>query len=355
MADGPGGEKTEKATPKRRSDERKKGNVFTSKDVATVVSLVVMFYVLKLLGANILSILKETLIYMIEYSANVKEITDANIGEFGLKAMINFLLCTMPLLFIGIGVSIVATGTQTRFLMSGALLKPKFSRMNPLNGIKNMFSLRSLVELLKSILKIIALTYIVYSTLSGIFSEVPRLFDVEPLEGARFLAQTIMKLVTNVTYLFLFIAAADWGYQYWDYEKNLKMTKQEIKEEYKQMEGDPQVKGKIKERQRAMSQRRMMQDVPKADVIVRNPTHYAVAIKYEQGKDRAPIVLAKGKDLIALKIVEIAEKNDIITTENVPLARGLYEAVEIGQEIPEKFYVAVAEVLAYVYKLKKKG
>ena len=355
MAEGPGGEKTEKATPKRRSDERKKGNVFTSKDVATVASLVVMFYVLKLLGADILSILKETVIYMVEYSAEVKEITDANFSEFGIKALINFLLCTMPLLWIGIGVSIVATGLQTRFLMSGALLKPKFSRMNPLNGIKNMFSLRSLVELFKSILKIIALSYIVYTTLSGIIIEVPRLFDVDPMEGARFLANTIMKLVTNVTYLFLFIAAADWAYQYWDYEKNLKMTKQEIKEEYKQMEGDPQVKGKIKERQRAMAQRRMMQDVPKADVIIRNPTHFAVAIKYEQGKDRAPIVLAKGKDLIALKIVEIAEKNDIITTENVPLARGLYESVEIGQEIPEKFYVAVAEVLAYVYKLKKKG
>lgn len=352
---GGSGEKTEKATPKRRSDERKKGNVFTSKDVASVISLVVMFYVLKLLGANILTILKETTEYMISYSADVKYLTGGTIGEFGYKVVINFVLATFPFLLIGIGVSIVATGAQTKFLMASALLKPKFSRMNPLSGIKNMFSLRSVVELIKSILKIIALTYIVYSTLTKILPEIPRLFDVEAIEAARFLADAVMKLVLNVTYLFVFIAAADWGYQYYDYEKNLKMSKQEIKEEYKQMEGDPQVKGKIKERQRAMAQRRMMQDVPKADVIIRNPTHYAIAIKYEQGKNRAPVVLAKGKDLIALKIVEIAEKNGIITTENVPLARGLYEAVEIGQEIPEKFYVAVAEVLAYVYKLKKKG
>lgn len=355
MPEGSGGEKTEKATPKRRSDERKKGNVFTSKDVAAVITLVVMFFVLKLLGAGILKILRETLIYMVEYSTEVRYLTSDKLAEFTPKIIGNFALATLPFLFIGIGVSIVATGAQTKFLVSGALLKPKFSRLNPINGIKNMFSLRSLVELLKAILKIIALTYVVYSTLSGILPQIPKLFDVEAIEAARFIGESIMKLVLNVTYLFVAIAIADWGYQYYEYEKNLKMSKQEVKEEYKQLEGDPQIKGKIRERQRAMSQRRMMQDVPKADVIIRNPTHYAVAIRYEQGKDRAPVVLAKGKDLIALKIVEIAEKNDIITTENVPLARGLYEAVEIGQEIPEKFYHAVAEVLAYVYKLKKKG
>ena len=148
---------------------------------------------------------------------------------------------------------------------------------------------------------------------------------------------------------FVFLALADYAYQWFEYEKNIRMSKQDIKEEYKQMEGDPQIKGKIKERQRMMSQRRMMQNVPNADVIIKNPTHYAIAVKYEMGKQRAPIILAKGMDNIALKILEVAKKNDIPSIENKPLARGLYEAVEINQEIPEKYYHAVAEVLAFVY------
>ena len=169
-----------------------------------------------------------------------------------------------------------------------------------------------------------------------------------------FIGDSLMTLVNTVGIIFLVVGVFDYLYQWWDYEKNLRMSKQEIKEEYKQSEGDPQVKGKIKEKQRQMASMRMMQKVPEADVIIRNPTHYAVAIKYDPEKDRAPVVVAKGADHVAFRIIEIGEKNGVHITENRPLARGLYEAVEIDMEIPAKFYQAVASILAVVYKMNKK-
>ena len=349
------GDKTEKATPKRRKDERKKGNVVSSNDVTAVVSLAVVFFAVKFFIEYIIVELLHLVEYIFLLLVEVKEINGNTMNTPLFQIVETIVVCILPVSFIALFSGIVGTGAQTKFLVSGDLLKPKFSRLNPLEGIKRLFSIRSIVELLKAIMKIIALGSIVYIVLGGYLAEIPSLFYVTPIEAGAWVGEVIMEIVKNSLYLFIAIAVVDFGYQYYEYEKNIRMSKQEIKEEYKQMEGDPQVKGQIKERQRAMSQRRMMQDVPKSDVIIRNPTHYAVAIRYKQGEDRAPKVLAKGKDLIALRIVEIAEKNDIIMVENVPLARGLYEAVELGMEIPEKFYQACAEVLAYVYRVKREG
>ena len=185
-------------------------------------------------------------------------------------------------------------------------------------------------------------------------AQIVSLFDVDIKVAVVYLCSAIYSVVITIAVVFIFLGILDLAYQWWEYEKNLKMTKQEIKEEYKQMEGDPQIKGKIKQKQREMSQARMMQEVPNADVVIRNPTHFAVAIKYDIEENNAPVVVAKGMDIIALKIIEIAEENKVVLTENRPLARALYENVEIGQEIPQEFYHEVAEVLAFVYDLKNK-
>ncbi len=346
-------EKSEKATPKRRSDERKKGNIFQSKDAVSVAVLLASFYSLQFYFPSIISNLINLINSMFDQIVQIKSLSIESIQLIYIQVTIVFLVIALPLLFVSMGTNIIAVGAQTRFLYTMSSIKFKFDRLDLLKGIQKLFSLRSLVDLFKSILKILILAAIVYSTLEPRMNSLIGLFDMEFMQVLVFLGQTIMSVVTSVGMFFIFLALADYAYQWYEYEKNIRMSKQDIKEEYRQMEGDPQIKNKIKERQRLMSQRRMMQNVPKADVIIRNPTHYAIAVQYEMGKQRAPIILAKGMDSLALKIIEVAEKHNIPSIENKPLARGLYEAVEIDQEIPEKYYHAVAEVLAFVYQLKK--
>lgn len=347
------GEKTEKATPKRRSDERKKGNIFQSKDLATVLSLISIFYFLQFMMPNILKSMQQLIAQFINQAATMDRLTISDLGPIFIRVVITYVVTAFPLLLFAVMIAVIGTGIQTRFLFTPSLLKFKPSRMNPISGIAKMFSLRSIVELTKSIIKIIALIYIIYTTIQGEFYNIPRLMEMSFPAAISFLGELIMSIVFNITIAFVFIGIFDFAYQWYDYEKNIRMSKQDIKEEYKQMEGDPQIKGKIKERQRAMAQARMMQEVPKADVIIRNPTHFAIAIKYDEKKNRAPIVVAKGMDLVALRIIKIAEENNITVSENRPLARGLYESVDLNHEIPEQFYQAVAEVLAFVYNLKK--
>ncbi|HET6784652.1 MAG TPA: flagellar biosynthesis protein FlhB [Erysipelotrichaceae bacterium] len=346
-------EKSEKATPKRRSDERKKGNIFQSKDAVSVAVLLTSFYSLQFYFPSIISNLINLINSMFDQIVQIKSLSIESIQLIYIQVTIVFLIIALPLLIVSMVTNIIAVGAQTRFLYSMSTIKFKLERLDLLKGIQKLFSLRSLVDLFKSILKILILAAIVYSTLKPRMNSLIGLFDMEFMQVLVFLGQTIMSVVTSVGMFFIFLALADYAYQWYEYEKNIRMSKQDIKEEYRQMEGDPQIKGKIKERQRLMSQRRMMQNVPKADVIIRNPTHYAIAVQYEMGKQRAPIILAKGMDNVALKIIEVAEKHNIPSIENKPLARGLYESVEIDQEIPEKYYHAVAEVLAFVYQLKK--
>lgn len=348
------GEKTEKATPKRRQDERKKGNIFQSKEIVVVFSLIIVFFSLKvllpLLSNEIQSIMRD----FITRTSTVNIIDIYYMQNVFLSIALVFLKTAMPLLLISAFSAIVFSAFQTRLLFTSKNIAFKFDRINPLKGIKKIFSLRGLFELIKSILKIIILSYIIYNTISKNTIRIFRLMD-QSINAAIFtLGEIIFSVITNVAIIFVALAVFDYFYQWWDYEKNLRMSKQEIKEEYKQMEGDPQVKGKIKELQRQRAQNRMMQSVPDADVIIRNPTHYAVAIKYDEKANEAPVVLAKGADYIALKIIKIAEENNVSTVENKPLARGLYESVEIEHQIPKEFYNEVAEVLAFIYSINKK-
>lgn len=267
--------------------------------------------------------------------------------------VINILKMIVPIGAAAMLFSIIFNGVQTRFRFTFSLLKPKFSRINPLNELKKVFSLKSLVELLKSIIKLIVIIFVVYTEISSNMEKMINMPLARLEETIVWVAKIVYNTIIKISVIMLIFGAADYLYQWWSYEREIMMTKQEVKDEYKRLEGDPHIRGRIKEIQRKMSLMRMMHKVPSADVVIKNPTHYAVALKYEPKKDIAPVVIAKGKDHVALKIIEIAEKNNVYITENRPLARGLYEAVDINQRIPEEFYKAVAEIIAFIYKLKK--
>lgn len=324
-----------------------------SREVVMIFSLIIMFFSLQGMAPGILRTLEQSAGKIIGMTGEITDLTMADVNKLAIDIMVVFATTVLPLLLIGGIVSVVFTMAQTRLLFSTKSMEFKFSRLNPLQGIKRMFSLRALVELVKSLIKIAILSYIIYTNLYRKILILPRLMDMPVEKAFSYLGDLVMTIVSTSAAVFVVIAALDYFYQWWEYEKNLRMSKDEIKEEYKQTEGDPQVKGQIKERQRKMSQQRMMQNVPKADVVIRNPTHYAVAIKYDPEQDRAPVVLAKGADKLALRIIREAEKHNIIITENKPLARGLYESVEVDSEIPAEFYQAVAEVLVFVYNLRK--
>lgn len=354
MAGGGSGEKTEQATPKKKRDERKKGNAFSSKDLVTAFFILIIFFTMKIMGEFMLSEIFHSLTFWIKLCDGSFKITDEAIHPIIIEAMKTIFIVVGPIMLVSIVVNVLFTGAQTKFIFSPEALKFKMSRINPIEGFKKLFSIRSVVELVKSLLKIAVIAAIIYDQISKSITQFARLFDVDIMTGILYLCSSIFSVVTTIGAIFIGIGILDLGYQWWEYEKNLKMSKQEVKEEYKQMEGDPQIKGQIKQKQREMAQKRMMADVPTADVVVRNPTHFAVAIRYDHEKNNAPTVVAKGADLVAKKIIEIATEAKVIMTENKPLARALYDTVEIGQEIPSEFYQEVAEILAWVYDINNK-
>lgn len=348
------GEKTEKATPKRKKDERKKGNVFLSQEVVTIFTLLGVFYTLKMMMPSILKTLEEAVRQFSDLAASMTELSSGELRSYFISLIIVFARTALiPLLVCGL-LAIIATMLQTRMLFSPQAFGFKAERINPMKGLKKIFSMRSFVELLKSLLKISIILYVLYSVIRSELLLMPQMMHMSFMQALSKTGSIIMSIITTAGLTFIFVAGADYLYQWWQYEKNLRMSKQEIKDEYKQTEGDPQIKGRIRAMQQQRAKRRMMQNVPTADVVIRNPTHYAVAIKYEQDIGRAPRVIAKGADSLALRIIAVAEENAVTVVENKPLARGLFESVELDHEIPERFYRAVAEVLAFVYSLKKK-
>jgi flagellar biosynthetic protein FlhB len=349
---GGGEEKTEKATAKKRSDERKKGNVLQSKDITTVATLIASFYIMR---AFMGTFFEEFVKFFDDMFALVVSLESA--GPQDLMAMFYNLAATFaliilpPLLLISL-VPIIATLAQTRGVFSTESLKFKFSRLNPIQGIQKLFSLRSIVELIKSLLKVVVILAILYNQVLGTVGFLPAIIDMEPMEAVAYAGETIMSILLTVGMAFVAIAAVDFFYQRYEFEKNLKMTKQEVKDEFKQMEGDPKIKGARRRKQMEMAQARMMKNVQDADVVVRNPTHYAVALRYKIDEDAAPVVLAKGIDHVAARIVEEAEKHGVALVENPPLARGLYKAAEIDEAIPAEFFQPVAELLAWLFSTK---
>ena len=348
-----GEEKTEKATPKKRRDQRKEGNVLQSKEIVTAVSVLGIFTAVKLLAEFMFKNMLGFVTKIYEQIGTVR-ITPDTIMPFLVDMLTAVAVIVGPVCAIAMLLGIIPTIAQTRGLFTMKALMPKFSRLNPLEGIKKLFSAQAIVGILKGLIEVIVISVMVYNEISERLPRILALMNAGLLQGLTYAAASIFDLVMLICILLVFVAAADFLFQWWQFERKLKMSKQEIKEEFKQMEGDPQIKSKIKQRQQQMAQSRMMQQVPDADVVIRNPTHYAVALRYDQDKNRAPQVIAKGKDYLALKIVEIAEKHDVYTMENPPLARALYSQVELGREIPVELYDAVAEVLTVVYQHKNK-
>ncbi|WP_166237943.1 flagellar biosynthesis protein FlhB [Paenibacillus turpanensis] len=347
-------EKTEPATPKKRQEARQKGQVAQSREVPQSLLMLASFGFLFMYGA----VMKDQIMALfrsIFTDYMLMEFSPSNLfGLFG-DLIARGLLLLAPIFGIAVVVGILGNYLQIGLLFTGHGLQMKFNKLNPITGFKNIFGLRSVVEFLKSLIKVSVIGFIVYTTLAGEQKQLLALANL-PLEMMlSYVSNLVLMLGLKVGAVLVLIAVADYFYQKYEYEKSLRMSKQDIKDEYKKSEGDPLIKGKIKEKQRQMALRRMMQEIPKADVVITNPTHFAVAIKYEAGEMNAPVVTAKGQDFVALKIRQIARDNGITTMENKPLARALYAQVEIGQEIPEDLFQAVAEILAYVYKLKGKA
>jgi flagellar biosynthetic protein FlhB len=264
-----------------------------------------------------------------------------------------FLKTALPVMMIIAIISLAANLLQVGFVFSFEPLMPQLDRINPISGFQRLFSLRSLVELVKSLCKIAIIGYFVYRFIAREIVQVPQLISADLADSLRVSSGLIVDLALEIGAVILVLAALDYFYQWWEHTKSLKMSKQEVKEEFKQTEGNPQIKGKIKERQRAMAMRRMMQEVPKATAVITNPTHFAVAIRYDKSMS-APEVVAKGQDFLAERIKQVARENRVTVVENKPLARALYATVEVGETIPQELYQAVAEVLAYVFRLKRR-
>ena len=348
-------EKTESATPKKRREAREKGQVAKSKELTTAILLLLTFLTLRIFATSIVTNLTDLIILFLSFPVNIENVVKIeNVVDIYTKCIWIFFKIMAPILLISAFAAIALNYLQVGFLFTLKPLVPKFNKMNPVEGFKNIVSKKAFVEFIKSISKIGVIGYVIYSYLRNNFEVIPELLTMDILETAIFIGNTVINTGIRVAVVLIVISVFDYGFQFWEFEKNLKMSKQEIKEEYKMTEGNPQVKAKIREKQRQMSLRRMMTEVPKADVIITKPTHFAIAIKYDTTKAEAPIVVAKGKDIIAQKIKEIAKGNNIPTVENKPLAQALYKSVEIGDMVPAELYKAVAEVLAFVYSLKNK-
>lgn len=348
------GEKTEKGSPKKRQKSREKGQVRQSKELTSAVSLISMFLTLKIFGEYFLNKLKGLFSKVFEsYIDRDTLFTVPEIVYLFIEIAMEFILIMAPIFIVAILVGVTMQLSQVGFLFTLHTIKPKFSKINPLSGFKKIFSMQTLVELIKSILKIVIISYIGYSYIAKQADQIPILMEVDVITSALRVTSIAMGVAIRMSIAIVIIGLIDFVYQWWQFEKNLKMSKQEVKEEHKQQEGNPEIKSKIKQRQREMSMRRMMQDVPQADVIITNPTHFSVAIKYDAKKAAVPYVVAKGIDYVALRIREVAKENNVYIMENRLLARSLHASVEIGDTIPEDLYQAVAEVLAFVYSLKE--
>lgn len=347
----PEGNKTEKATPKKRRDERKKGHVFLSNDAVAVATLLCCFLILRVTAASSVEQLYRYLDLCMGLALLPAGQVAGRLSVLVREGLWTLLLVAGPIMAASVAAAVAATFFQTKLLFSGEAIKPKLNRISPLQGVKKLFSLRSVVEALKGTLKIAILLVILFRFLRGVLFTLSNYLYMDLVQACGELFSQTFTMVMQVAAVFVVVAGFDFFYQWWDYERELRMTKQEVKEEYKQVEGDPQIKGKIKETQRRMAQSRMMQKVPGADVVIRNPTHVAVALRYKPETDAAPVVLAKGLDELALRIVSVAEEHGVAVLENVALARALYAGAELDRAIPPEFYGAVADVLVYLYRV----
>lgn len=356
--DGEGGEKTEPATAKKLKDARNNGQVSKSQELNHAFSLVALFVIMKVS----ISFIGERLMGSFSLIYNkMPELIDESAGGMSVfvastlirNVMVTILISMAPFLAAGFVIAVLSNILQIKWKVTTKPMKPKFSKINPLSGFKRIFSKDSLFELLKSIVKIVVIIYVAYTSIKDHQNELFLLYDIPLLQVVLLVGTIVIDTGLKIALVYIFIGIIDFVYQKHKFKEDMKMTKQEVKDEYKNTEGNPEIKGRQRSKMREASQRRMMQSLPSADVVITNPTHYAVAIKYDAQKYSAPVVVAKGENFLAQKIKEVAKEHHIEIVENKPLARMLYANVDVGQEVPPELYQAVAEVLAFVYSLRE--
>jgi flagellar biosynthetic protein FlhB len=353
FADDGTGEKTEAATPRKKQKAREEGQVAKSQEVGTAFMLIAGFVALRFFGMYMYTNLTALFSYFFALIANPLDVMNRETIYHVMATMfIRVLFIVAPMLAVAFVVGFITNLIQVGWHPTMKPLTPKLSKLNPIKGFKKIFSTRSLAELAKSLLKLTVVIIVVYNTVRGEIESLAMFMGLEMIQAILYIANLIARVGINVGALYLFIALFDVIYQRSKHAKDLRMSKYELKQEYKDIEGNPLIKSKIRQKMREASMRRMMQDVPGADVVITNPTHFAVALSYKPEEGTAPKVVAKGVDFLALKIKDIAKLNNVTIVENKPLARTLYATVDIGKEIPPELYATVAEVLAYVYKLK---
>lgn len=346
-------EKTEKATPQKRKESRQKGQVAKSVEVSSSMMLLAFFFFLlfygKFLGTNLMMLVRG-----IFSTYLLMDVSPESTHKLFVDLSVLTIKIVLPLFLITFVIGLFSNYIQIGFLFTTENFKFDLNKLNPIEGAKRILSIRSVFELVKNILKISLIIGVSVFILQKEIMTISYLSQMTIEQMVEYLFGLIIKLGISLSILYIVLGVIDFIYQRYDNEKKMRMSKKDIKDEHKKSEGDPLIKGKIKEKQREMTFNRMMQEVPKADVVITNPTHFAVALTYDADLSRAPVVVAKGADFMALKIKEVAKEHGVITTENKPLARALYANVEIGQEVPEELFKAVAEILAYVYRLKGK-
>lgn len=345
-------DKTEEPTGKKLSDAKKKGQIPKSVELNSAIILLFIMFAFNIYGDSLFT---NARLFIIEsYKYLTKEImNNGDVLSIFLFMIKNGVVAALPIVLTVLVIGVAGNLLQTGFIFTSESIKPKFEKINPLQGFKRFFSKRSFVELLKSVAKVSVVGYVAYSFVKSKINDILKTSDLNPVGIFPFVKSITDSQLSRIVMVMLVIGIVDFVFQKRQYKKDLRMTKQEVKEEFKQMEGNPEIKSKIKQKQREMSMRRMMQEVPKATVVVTNPTHFAVALKYEKNENAAPVVVAKGADLVALRIKEIARENSVPILENKQLARTLYARVEINEVIPVELYQTVAEIIAYVYSMKK--
>lgn len=345
--------KTEPATPRRREEARRRGQVVKSVELNSAIILLTILLFIRYSGGYLFYYIKEHTTYIFQ-NLHTINISFSNLQAYGFVTLVFMARLLAPILGVALLVGLVVNFFQAGFVLSGYPLMPNFDKLNPISGFSRLFSTRSFVELFKSFLKIFIVSYAAYTVIHTELQNFIPMMDQSIFQSSVYVALLAYKIGLRVTLILLFLALLDYGYQRFEFEKSIRMTRQEVKDEYKQMEGDPMLRSRIRQRMREIARRRMLAEVPKAHVVITNPVHLAVALRYEQSEMKAPMLLAKGERLIAERIKEIARENNIPIVENPPLAQALFKACDIGKEIPPELYQAVAEILAYVYALNKK-
>lgn len=345
--------RTEKATPKRREDAKKKGQIARRKELPTSLKFLAALFLLQITGVDFVGRAGDYFKQTFAHISGKDELTISLVHKMFVEAGGHLAFLALPAMAATLAAGVVANFAQGGFTLTPNALIPKGERFNPVQNIKRMFSSESVVELIKSTLKLLCIATVAYGVFSVTVKEAPSLINSPAVNTLSVIGELALKLGFRAGLILLILAALDYGYGLYKHEKSLRMTKQEVRDEFKDQEGDPLIKGQQRRFGRAIAQRRMMAEISTADVVITNPTHFAVALRYDKEKDAAPILIAKGVDSLALRIRSIAEEHDILIVENPPLARALYKAVDLGKMIPTEMFRAVAEVLAYVYRRKE--